>query len=1079
MPVRPNGKPNLGGCKIAGRYIVHSQLGTGAHSVVYGAVDEKDNGRPVALKVEHRVGGGVRPLIRDESWWLRQLGDLPCVPRFVDFIEDEPIVNGSVLVLELLGDDLRTALRRSPGGKFSDRTVAYLGCQMLTALEDVHKRKIVHRDVKPANVILGREGDDRLKVYIVDFGLVRRHLDENGTPRPSRKSCPFRGTTHYASMEAQNCKDIGRVDDLWSLFFMLIEMTMGRLPWEGIYCKNMSANAKTNAKKRVLEEKRRLMAAMTRSSPRADPDLKQACRYASQLPKPILACVREIAAYSYESVPNYDTLRGFLKEVGTKESQLSAARKDLVDGPESRRMEARDADLAKMCFKASQRRFEAALQRRLMRMDQVKPKPPPPKKRPAPPARGTDPNKRARLLLGAVEGHEASGEASGDADAKKSDEAEECDDLEDVVTESDPPQSESHASAAGEGLLSGRDDIASELPAKAEEPKGKKMAPPSSSHRERRQVAPPRPGHREPRHRHHKHHRHHHEPRPGSHHRRKEHRKDRHKHHRAHHKSRLEAGRLAKPHKQHQQQVQQQRRSRRSSAEVPGNAESKHAEQKVPQADLSAEPAPGTTAGAPVELALDPAPGVDPSTPAANVPTREDGSPAQPQQAQAKASSPPGPVSWMALLAKAGIKEVPKTYSAAHAVAVDEATAPAPIAEAARAAAGDGTKSADGSAKVSARAHGDSPRPGAHRNSSSQAQLQHVADVGKEGASKAGSMPVKLSNTPEAEKKPKPAAATQPPAAANSKSAPKEKMTIREEAAEDAQRMFDNSGTLAACAALQQQTQALLASFSKVVNSSDGDTVGVKSGGGTSRPPAAKAPLAATSPMPHANSAKVAAPAATASTTVAIAAGAAAATASTEARRPAAAVAVTTRSTRSRAGAAAGGSRQAGAAPVAAGTGAAPAASKASTLTVGGAAPAATRREKPPCSTSPRAASAPPSVATSSGRVAQGSAGCRSSSRGAAGSAGARTAALAALPAAPADAPAAAECVVSVSTSDGGQGVSVCFLDAEPALARTRPSGSRPVNIYPPVPVAVKPDSAPQVDGLPLRRSARLKATVK
>jgi serine/threonine protein kinase len=72
---------------------------------------------------------------------------------------------------------------------------------------------------------MGRAEDpDRNVVYLVDFGLAKEHIDmTTGKPHPERKHTDFRGTIPYASLSAHLKKELGRIDDMWSLFFVFLE----------------------------------------------------------------------------------------------------------------------------------------------------------------------------------------------------------------------------------------------------------------------------------------------------------------------------------------------------------------------------------------------------------------------------------------------------------------------------------------------------------------------------------------------------------------------------------------------------------------------------------------------------------------------------------------------------------------------------------------------------------------------------------------------------------------------------------------------------------------------------------------
>lgn len=109
---------------------------------------------------------------------------------------------------------------------------------MTCALWDVHECGFLHRDVKPANFTVGPPVEDELLggqtrvIYIIDFGLCRPYIDEKtGKHFPPRPRAGFRGTPRYASIHCLRGMDVGRRDDLWSLFYVLVELVNGQLPW--------------------------------------------------------------------------------------------------------------------------------------------------------------------------------------------------------------------------------------------------------------------------------------------------------------------------------------------------------------------------------------------------------------------------------------------------------------------------------------------------------------------------------------------------------------------------------------------------------------------------------------------------------------------------------------------------------------------------------------------------------------------------------------------------------------------------------------------------------------------------------
>lgn len=85
-----------------------------------------------------------------------------------------------------------------------------------------------------SNFSIGRLSHNSRLVYMLDFGLARQFTTGTGEVRPPRSAAGFRGTVRYASVNAHKNKEMGRHDDLWSLFYMLVEFVNGQLPWRKI-----------------------------------------------------------------------------------------------------------------------------------------------------------------------------------------------------------------------------------------------------------------------------------------------------------------------------------------------------------------------------------------------------------------------------------------------------------------------------------------------------------------------------------------------------------------------------------------------------------------------------------------------------------------------------------------------------------------------------------------------------------------------------------------------------------------------------------------------------------------------------
>jgi len=135
------------------------------------------------------------------------------------------------IIMSLLGPSLSELRRKQPEGKFSLSTTLRLGVQMLAGVQAIHNCGFLHRDVKPSNFAMGRIPTTSHCCYIFDFGLARQYTTLTGEIRQPRAVAGFRGTVRYASISAHKSLELGRHDDLWSLFYIIAEFINGQLPW--------------------------------------------------------------------------------------------------------------------------------------------------------------------------------------------------------------------------------------------------------------------------------------------------------------------------------------------------------------------------------------------------------------------------------------------------------------------------------------------------------------------------------------------------------------------------------------------------------------------------------------------------------------------------------------------------------------------------------------------------------------------------------------------------------------------------------------------------------------------------------
>ncbi len=119
-------------------------------------------------------------------------------------------------------------------------------------IEKVHMERIIHRDIKPDNFLIGINETNKDTVFILDFGLAKCYKNSDGEHIPYREGKNLTGTARYASINTHLGQEQSRRDDLETIGHVLLYFLRGSLPWQGL--PGRSKNEKYhNIKKKKVE----------------------------------------------------------------------------------------------------------------------------------------------------------------------------------------------------------------------------------------------------------------------------------------------------------------------------------------------------------------------------------------------------------------------------------------------------------------------------------------------------------------------------------------------------------------------------------------------------------------------------------------------------------------------------------------------------------------------------------------------------------------------------------------------------------------------------------------------------------
>lgn len=207
------------GMVISERYEIIDKVGTGGMADVYNGRDLRLN-RNVAIKILKQEYSNDAKFVAKFHAEAQSVAGLshPNIVNVYDVGEDD---NLHYIVMELVeGITLKKFIERK--GRLEINEAIGIGIQIAQGIEEAHKNKIIHRDIKPQNIIISKEG----KVKVTDFGIAKAATSNTITSNAM-------GSVHYISPEQARGGYSDEKSDIYSLGVTIYEMLSGKVPFEG------------------------------------------------------------------------------------------------------------------------------------------------------------------------------------------------------------------------------------------------------------------------------------------------------------------------------------------------------------------------------------------------------------------------------------------------------------------------------------------------------------------------------------------------------------------------------------------------------------------------------------------------------------------------------------------------------------------------------------------------------------------------------------------------------------------------------------------------------------------------------
>jgi len=271
------------------KFRVLNHLSKGAFSDIYTGINIITKEK-VAIKVEERFK--IEKFLEAECYFIFSLKNIG-IPKVISFGHNKEY---DILVMPLLGKSLHE-MQINENYNFEFKDICLIAIQVIERIQWVHSQKIIHRDIKPDNFLIGLNDPNIL--YLIDFGLSKKYRSSvTGNHIKYNKVKKFVGSLRYASVNALKLREQSRRDDLESIGYMLIFLIKGSLPWDNI----------------KVENKRSSFYKISQFKQKLEPEIL--CR---NLPKEFAEYIRYVKNLNFEEEPDYNYLKSLFQNLLRKQ----------------------------------------------------------------------------------------------------------------------------------------------------------------------------------------------------------------------------------------------------------------------------------------------------------------------------------------------------------------------------------------------------------------------------------------------------------------------------------------------------------------------------------------------------------------------------------------------------------------------------------------------------------------------------------------------------------------------------------------------------------------------------------------